>query len=569
MNYRDRYNKWITDATFDEETQKELMAIKDDEKDIEDRFYKDLEFGTGGLRGVIGAGTNRMNKYTVGRATQGLANYIIKKRVENPSVVIAYDSRRFSYEFAIDAARVLNSNGITAYVFSELRPTPELSFAVRELGATAGIVITASHNPPQYNGYKVYWSDGGQVVSPIAEELIAEANSIQDFSEIKCLEECEIEGKGLLKFLGKEMDDRYLEKVGSLALNPETVGEVQENFRIVYTPLHGTGNLPVRRALKEAGFTKVMVVPEQELPDMNFPTVKYPNPEEHEAFTLAIELAKKHNADIIIGTDPDCDRVGVVVRDTKGDYVVLSGNQTGALLVDYILGSRQKQGRLNEKSTIINTIVTGKLGEKIAESYNVGTISVLTGFKYIAEKIKEFETSGREFLFGYEESYGYLAGTFVRDKDAVMTSMLICEMAACYKKNGKTLYEGLMDLYGKYGYYKESLTSITFKGKEGMEEMVRLIDNLRNNPPGEINGARVTELRDYMDYRGPIPLPKENVLQFIMEDKSWFCVRPSGTEPKLKIYFSVIGQTSGEAEAAMTGLRTYVDELVRSNQAVF
>ncbi|HYE82822.1 MAG TPA: phospho-sugar mutase [Clostridia bacterium] len=556
MSYNERYNKWLTDTTFDEETRNELLAIRNDEKDIEDRFYKDLEFGTGGLRGVIGAGTNRMNRYTVGRATQGLANYIIKKGIENPSVVIAYDSRRFSYEFAIEASRVLNSNGIIAYVFSELRPTPELSFAVRELKATAGIVITASHNPPQYNGYKVYWSDGGQVVSPIAEELIAEANSIQDFSEIKCMDECDIKDKGLLRFLGKEMDDRYIGRVRGLALNSGVVKEVGADFRIVYTPLHGTGNIPVRRALKEAGFVNVSVVPEQELPDQDFPTVKFPNPEEHEAFTLAIELARKQGADIIIGTDPDCDRVGVVVKDNRGEYVVLTGNQTGALLVDYILGSMQKQGRLNERSTIINTIVTGKLGERIAESYNVGTISVLTGFKYIAEKIKEFESSGREFIFGYEESYGYLAGTFVRDKDAVMTSMLICEMAACYKKKGMNLYEGLMDLFSKYGYYKESLMSITFKGKEGMEEMVRLIDRLRSNPPGEINGNKITEIRDYMEYNGQIALPKENVLQFILEDSSWFCIRPSGTEPKLKIYFSVIGEDSDDAEVRMAGLRT-------------
>ncbi|MHB1394355.1 MAG: phospho-sugar mutase [Clostridia bacterium] len=562
MSFYERYNRWMTDAAFDEETRKELMAIKDDEKDIEDRFYKDLEFGTGGLRGVIGAGTNRMNKYTVGRATQGLANYILKKKVENPSVVIAYDSRRFSYEFAIEAARVLNANGIAAYVFSELRPTPELSFAVRELKATAGIVVTASHNPPQYNGYKVYWSDGGQVVYPIAEELIAEANSIQDFSEIKCMDECDIKKKGLLRFLGTSMDDRYIERVKSLALNADVVKEMGDNFRIVYTPLHGTGNLPVRRALEETGFSSVTVVPEQEQPDQDFPTVKYPNPEEHEAFTLAIELAKKQAADIIIGTDPDCDRVGVVVKNTQGEYVVLTGNQTGALLVDYILGSLHKQGSLNEKSTIINTIVTGKLGEKIAESYSVGTISVLTGFKYIAEKIKEFESSGREFIFGYEESYGYLAGTFVRDKDAVMTSMLICEMAACYKKKGMTLYEGLMELYRKYGYYKESLTSMTFKGKEGMEEMVKLINTLRNNPPKEINSLKVLEIRDYLDYKGPIKLPKENVLQFVLEDKSWFCIRPSGTEPKLKIYFSVIGESSDIADARMAGLRADVQVLI-------
>ena len=563
MNCYERYEKWITDATFDEETRKELISIKADEKDIEDRFYRDLEFGTGGLRGIIGAGTNRMNKYTVGRATQGLANYIIKKKVENPGVVIAYDSRRFSYEFAIEAARVLNSNGIAAHVFSELRPTPELSFAVRELGATAGIVITASHNPPQYNGYKVYWSDGGQVVSPIAEELMAEANSIQDFSEIKRIDDCEIRDEGLLGFLGTEMDDRYIEKVKGLALNSQVAAEMGEEFRIVYTPLHGAGNIPVKRILKEIGFKHVIVVPEQEQPDKDFPTVAYPNPEEHEAFTLAIELAKKQGADIIIGTDPDCDRVGAVVKNTRGEYVVLTGNQTGALLVDYVLGSLDEQGRLTGKSTIINTIVTGKLGEKIAESYNTGTISVLTGFKYIAEKIKEFESSGLEFIFGYEESYGYLAGTFVRDKDAVIASMLICEMAACYKKKGMTLYEGLMELYSKYGYYKESLTSIAFTGKEGMEEMVKLINGLRNNPPGDINGIKVTELRDYMDYNGPIKLPKENVLQFILEDKSWFCIRPSGTEPKLKIYYSVIGKSIEDAETKMEDLKKQVEHMLK------
>lgn len=563
MGYFERYNKWMTDPAFDEETRKELMAIKDDEKEIEDRFYRDLEFGTGGLRGIIGAGTNRMNKYTVGRATQGLANYILRKNIDNPSVVIAYDSRRYSREFAMQAARVLNSNGIAAYVFSELRPTPELSFAVRELKAAAGIVITASHNPPQYNGYKVYWSDGGQVVSPIAEELIAEANSIQDFSEIKCIDECEIRDKGLLRFLGREMDDRYIEKVKSLSLNSEVVKEMAEDFRIIYTPLHGTGNIPVRSALKAVGFTNVTVVPEQEQPDKDFPTVKFPNPEEHETFTLAIELAKKQSADIIIGTDPDCDRVGAVVRNTLGEYVVLTGNQTGALLTDYMLGSLKKQGRLNDRSTVINTIVTGKLGEKIAESYNVRTISVLTGFKYIAEKIKEFESSGLEFVFGYEESYGYLAGPFVRDKDAVIASMLICEMAACYKKRGMTLYEGLMSLYRKYGFYKESLTSVTFKGKEGMEEMVSLINALRDKLPGEVSGIKVEEVRDYLDYQGPVRLPKENVLQFILEDKSWFCIRPSGTEPKLKIYYSVIGNAQEDAEERMARLKAGVEAIVK------
>lgn len=562
MNFYERYNKWITDSSFDEETRNELLGIKDNEKDIEDRFYRDLEFGTGGLRGVIGAGTNRMNRYTVGRATQGLANYILKQAIPNPSVVIAYDSRHFSPEFSKEAARVLNANGIKVYLFDELRPTPELSFAVRALKATAGIVVTASHNPPQYNGYKVYWSDGGQAVSPIAEDMIKEANAIEDFSEIKCMEECTIKEKGLLQMVGKDLDDLYVDKVKTLSLNRGIVEAVSDQIRIVYTPLHGTGNKLVRRVLRETGFKHVAVVPEQELPDPNFSTVKSPNPEEHEAFTLAIELAKQQNADLIIGTDPDCDRVGVVVRDNKGEYVVLTGNQTGALLIDYILGSMKRLGRLNERTTIIDTIVTSKMGAKIASSYGVNSLSVLTGFKYIAEKVKEFETDGREFAFGYEESYGYLAGTFVRDKDAVIASMLICEMAAYYKKNGMSLYDGLMALFEKHGWYKESQTSIAFKGKEGMEKMAELINRLRHNTPDAVNGLKVVEVRDYMNYQGPIALPKENVLFFILEDQSWFCIRPSGTEPKLKIYYSVIGSSMENAGEKMQGLKAAVESMI-------
>ncbi|MFZ5353367.1 MAG: phospho-sugar mutase [Bacillota bacterium] len=564
MNYQERYNKWVTDEFFDEETRIELEGIKDNHKEIEDRFYKDLEFGTGGLRGIIGAGTNRMNKYTVGRATQGLANYILKKKIQNPSVAIAYDSRRFSREFADEAAKVLNANGIKVYLFEELRPTPQLSFAVRELGATAGLVVTASHNPPEYNGYKVYWNDGAQVISPIAEELIEEANSIQDFSQIKCLEGCDTKQQDLLQMLGGDMDDKYIERVKSLSLNKEIISEVADNFKIVYTPLHGTGNKPVRRVLKEVGFKNVLVVPEQELPDSDFSTVKYPNPEEHEAFSLAIELAKKENADIIIGTDPDCDRVGVVVKNTEGEYVVLTGNQTGALLIEYMLSSLKEKGRLSSKSTIIDTIVTGKMGMKIAKAFDVETISVLTGFKYIADKIKEFETTGeREFIFGYEESYGYLAGDFVRDKDAVITSMLICEMAACYKKRGMSLYEGLMELFKRYGYYKESTISIAFKGKEGMENMRTLLNSLRADTPKEINGLEIVEFRDYMTYQGPIKLPKENVLFFILEDGSWFCLRPSGTEPKLKIYISVVGDNMEDAVLRINGLKKEVEGLVQ------
>jgi phosphoglucomutase len=562
MDYKRKYNEWLTGSIFDDAVKAELVAIKDNESEIEDRFYKDLEFGTGGLRGIIGAGTNRVNRYTVGRATQGLANYILKKNIQNPSVVIAYDSRKFSFEFANEAARVLNSNGIKVYLFDELRPTPELSFAVRELGATAGLVITASHNPPQYNGYKVYWSDGGQVATNTAKELIKEVNAIQDFNEIKWMDEGAVKDKALLEMLGKDMDDRYVEKIKSLALNTEVVKEVTKDFKIVYTPLHGAGNKLVRRVLREIGFENVIVVPEQEMPDPGFSTVKSPNPEEHEAFALAIELARKENADIIIGTDPDCDRVGAVVKDTSGEYVVLTGNQTGALLVDYILGSLKKQGRLNERSTIINTIVTGKMGEKIAESYNVDTISVLTGFKYIAEKMKEFETTGREFVFGYEESYGYLAGTFVRDKDAVIASMLICEMAAYYKKKGMNLYEGLQQLFMKFGYYREALSSVVFKGKEGMENMISLIDRLREKGPEEVNGVKVVEVRDYMTYKGPVPLPKENVLYFILEDRSWFCIRPSGTEPKLKIYFSVTANSAEAAETKLSAMKKQVEAMI-------
>jgi len=565
MSYQNRYQEWMTHEIFDEETKKELLHIKEDSKEIEDRFYKDLEFGTGGLRGVIGAGTNRMNRYTVGRATQGLASYIIKKKVANPSVAIAYDSRRFSKEFAAEAAAVLNGNNIKVYLFEALRPTPELSFAVRELGAAAGIVVTASHNPPEYNGYKVYWSDGAQIVSPIAEELLAEVNSITDFSKMKRLDAKQAENQGLLQLIGKEIDDIYIEKVKSLSLNPGIAKQLGTDLSIIYTPLHGTGNMPVRRVLSEMGFANVTVVPEQELPDGNFPTVKYPNPEEHDAFALAIKLAKEKNADVIIGTDPDCDRVGAVVKNSEGEYVVLTGNQTGALLIDYMLPNLKQQNKLNDKSTIVNTVVTGKLGEVIARSYGVNVISVLTGFKYIGEKIKEFKATGsHEFIFGYEESYGYLAGDFVRDKDAVVASMLICEMTAYYKQKGLSLYEAMLDLYKRYGYYKEGLGSIVFKGKEGMESMRSLINEIRQNPVSELNGVKVAEFRDYMTYVGAIALPKENMLCFILEDASWFCIRPSGTEPKLKLYYSVKGSSMEDSDKKLEQLKQAVLGMIES-----
>ncbi len=569
MDYLEIYKQWLTKDIFDQSTKDELKSIADNTKEIEDRFYKDLEFGTGGLRGIIGAGTNRINKYTIGRATQGLANYINKKGIKTPSAVIAYDSRRFSKELAAEAASVLNGNNIKVYLFEELRPTPELSFAVRQLQATAGIVITASHNPAEYNGYKVYWSDGGQVVYPVAEELTKEVNSIMDYGAIKAMKPELAKKRGLLQFIGKDIDNIYTEKVKSITLNPSAASSHGQNLCIVYTPIHGTGNIPVRRVLSEMGYANVAVVPEQELPDSNFSTVKYPNPEEHEAFLLAIKLAKEKNADVIIGTDPDCDRVGVVGRDNKGKYVVFTGNQTGALLIEYILSSLKEQGRLTQKSTIINTVVTGKLGEKIAKSYGVPVISVLTGFKYIGEKIKEFkETGDREFIFGYEESYGYLAGDFVRDKDAVIASMLICEMAAWYKSRGLSLYEGLIKLFEKYGYYKESLINIAFQGKIGFDNMHRLIDRLRSNVPEMINGIKVKESRDYMNYQGSIRLPKENLLQFIMEDNSWFAIRPSGTEPKLKIYLAVIGNSFEDADKKLQILTSYIENMVKINTII-
>jgi phosphoglucomutase len=565
MSYQVKYQQWLNLDTFDDETKNELRKIEQNPIEIEDRFYKDLEFGTGGLRGVMGAGTNRMNSYTIGRATQGMASYILKKDIENPSVAIAYDSRRLSKEFAASAAEVLNGNGIMVYLFEDLRPTPELSFAVRELGATVGIVITASHNPSEYNGYKVYWSDGAQIVSPIAEELLTEVNSITDFSKIKRMSVEQAKEQGLLQLIGKRIDDIYIEKVKGLSLNPDLAKQLGNDLSIIYTPLHGTGNLPVRRVLEEMGFANVAVVSEQELPDPNFSTVKYPNPEEHDAFVLAIQLAKEKNADVIIGTDPDCDRVGAVVKNTEGEYVVLTGNQTGALLVDYILSNMRQKNMLNEKSTIVNTVVTGKLGEAIARSYGANVISVLTGFKYIGEKIKEFkEDNSHEFVFGYEESYGYLAGDFVRDKDAVVASMLICEMAAYYKQKSKSLYEAVLELYSKYGYYKEGLGSIAFKGKEGMESMRSLINNIRQNPISQLNGVQVVEFRDYLNYNGVIPLPKENMICFVLEDKSQVCIRPSGTEPKLKLYYAVIGSSLEDSDIRLEKLKDAVLSVIES-----
>ncbi len=557
MGYMENYKEWLN-GDFDEQTKQELLSIAGNEKEIEDRFFKNLEFGTGGLRGVIGAGTNRMNVYTVRKATQGLANYILREGDKTMGVAIAYDSRRMSPEFSEEAALVLNGNGIKTYLFDELKPTPELSFAVRELGCVAGIVLTASHNPPEYNGYKVYWSDGGQVPFPRDEEIITEVNIIEKFSEIKVANKAEATASGLFNIIGQEIDDKFIDAVKKQVINPNIIERVSNELTIVYTPLHGTGNKPVRRALKEIGFNNVHVVPEQELPDSNFSTVGYPNPEDPKAFALAMRLADEINADLVIGTDPDADRVGVVVKNSSGDFVILTGNMTGVLICDYILSQRKASGNLPSNAAIISTIVSTDMTKEIAKAYDATYFEVLTGFKYIGEKIKEFEVNNsHEFLFGFEESYGCLAGTHARDKDAVVASVLICEMAAYYKTRNMTLFDGLQELYQKYGYFKESIESITLKGVDGLANIKKIMESLRVHPPAKINGKNLVEIRDYKNSviknlvsstDEKIYLPVSDVLYFVLEDGTWFCVRPSGTEPKIKVYFGVKAQSLADAE---------------------
>lgn len=564
--YLKKYEEWLANPLFDEETRKELESIKGDEKEIEDRFYKDLEFGTGGLRGVIGAGTNRMNIYTVRKATQGLANYI-KKNTENGAdmgVAIAYDSRFMSPEFALETALVFNGNGIKAYLFESLRPTPELSFAVRHLGCTAGIVITASHNPPEYNGYKVYWSDGCQVPPPRDGHIIDEVKNVESFGEILVGDQEKSLSSGQLVMIGKEIDDLYIEEVKKQSINSELIKEVSDDFRIVFTPLHGTGNMPVRRVLSEVGFENVFVVPEQEIPDSNFSTVGYPNPEDPKAFTLAMALAKEKDADLIVGTDPDADRVGVVCKNTEGEYVVLSGNMTGVLLADYIISQRKERGELPADGVLIKTVVTTEMVRSIAEKNDIEVMEVLTGFKFIGEKIGEFEKNGdHTYVFGFEESFGYLAGTYARDKDAVVASMLVCELAAYYKSKGLTLYEGLQSIYKEYGFYKETLHSITLKGVEGVAKIKGLLDNLRKNPLTEVEGQKIIEARDYESGKivdlvtgeeSNTNLPVSNVLYYRL-DNAWFCVRPSGTEPKVKFYFGVKEESDEKADEALANLK--------------
>ena len=558
--YQETYNQWLNNDYFDQETKNELLKIQNDEKEIEDRFYKNLEFGTGGLRGVIGSGTNRINKYTVRRATFGLANYILEKCGEegkSKGVVIAYDSRYKSEEFCIEAAKTLAACGIKTYIFDSLRPTPQLSFAVRHLGCVAGIVITASHNPPEYNGYKVYWIDGGQVCPDIAKEIITEVNKIEDYSTIPTTDS----NSELIVTLDEDVDRAFCDAVKKQVINQELINKVGKDLKIIFTPIHGTGNLPIRRVLSEVGFENVSVVKEQEMPDSNFSTVAYPNPEEKEVFDIAIEMAKVDGADIIIGTDPDCDRVGVVVKDNDGEYIVLNGNQVGSLLVDYVMSNKAKEIKEMHNPMIVKTIVTSELGAEIAKSYNVGCVDTLTGFKFIGEKIHQYEEdNSATFIMGYEESYGYLVGTHARDKDGVVSALLISEMAAFYYDKGMTLYEGLQEVYKKYGYYREELQSITLKGIDGMEQIKSIMNTFRTSNIEEIAGIKVAQLKDYS--QGIDNLPKSDVLKFILEDNSWIAVRPSGTEPKIKFYYGCNGAEREVVDNKLEEIMKFVNDIV-------
>jgi len=557
INPLELYEGWLKDVNIDEQTKEELRGIAGQAGEIEDRFYRELEFGTGGLRGVMGAGTNRMNRYVIGKATQGFANFLLGQS-SSPSVVIAHDSRRNSDVFSLEAACVLAANGIRTYLFRSLRPTPQLSFAVRDLGATGGVVVTASHNPPEYNGYKVYGADGGQLIPDQAEQVIGEIRAIASFDQVKRLSREEAEAQGLLVWLDDAADQRFVDAVAAQVVQPELIrGGAGAELGIVFTPLHGAGNVPIQRVLAQTGFTKVSVVREQEQPDGMFPTVKSPNPEEQEAFTLAIKLAGEVGADLIIGTDPDCDRMGAVVKNDNGEFVVLTGNQSGALMVHYLLSVLKAKDKLPANGAVIKTIVTSEMGADIAASYGCKVFSTLTGFKYIGELMTKFEKDGsHEFLFGYEESYGYLTGTYARDKDAVVASLLISEAAAYYKSQGKTLYDVLLELYAQYGTYLEKLESRTLKGKDGVEKIGAIMNDWRNAPPQEIAGVRVSQMLDYS--QGLDGLPAENVLKFLLEDNSWFCLRPSGTEPKIKVYFAVRGQGLGEASASLQKLAASV-----------
>ena len=572
-DYMKIYEQWLADPYFDEDTKNELRAIADDENEIKERFYMDLEFGTAGLRGIIGAGINRMNIYTVRRATQGLANYIKKQGGEEKGVAIAFDSRRMSPEFAMEAAMTLAANGIKAYKFESLRPTPELSFAVRELGCIAGINITASHNPPEYNGYKVYWEDGAQFTPPHDKGVLEEVLAIEDLSTVKTTSEEEALRSGKFQVIGKEIDDKYIENVKAQVVNQDAIDRMQKDITIIYTPLHGTGNIPARRVRKELGFENVYVVPEQELPDGHFPTVSSPNPEAEEAFALGLKLAKEKNADLVLATDPDADRLGVYVKDAKtGEYHSLTGNMSGSLLCDYVLGQKQAKGQIPADGQVIKSIVTTNLVNAVAEHYGCELVEVLTGFKYIGQQIlKEEQTGKGTYMFGMEESYGCLIGTYARDKDAISATAALCEAAAYYKEKGMTLWDAMVAMYEKYGYYKDTVKSIGLKGIEGLAKIQEIMENFRQEPPKTLGDYTVTAARDYkagtiMDMASgavrPTGLPSANVLYYEMNDGAWLCVRPSGTEPKIKFYYGVKGTSMEDADARSEKMGAELTELV-------
>ncbi len=566
MDYKMLYEEWLNNPYFDAKTKEELLSIKEDEKEIKERFYTDLEFGTAGLRGIIGAGTNRMNMYTVRKATQGLANYIIKAGFANKGVAIAYDSRRMSPEFADEAALCLCANGIKAYVFESLRPTPELSFAVRKLSCIAGINITASHNPPEYNGYKVYWEDGAQITPPHDNGIMDEVKAVTDYSTVKTMDKKEAMEAGLYEVIGAEIDDAYIAELKKQVIHEDCIKEVADQIKIVYTPLHGTGNIPARRVLKEIGFDNVYVVPEQELPDGEFPTVSYPNPEAEEAFTLALKLAKEKDADLVLATDPDADRLGVYVKDTKsGEYIPMTGNMSGCLLADYEISQRkERDGSLPADGALIKTIVTSNMADAIAKYYDISLIEVLTGFKFIGQQILGFENNNNgTYLFGFEESYGCLIGTHARDKDAIVATMALCEAAAYYKTKGMTLWDALIELYDRYGYYKDDVQAVTMKGIEGLEKIQQIMNTLRTNPPTQVGEYKVLSARDYKldtikdlttGEVKPTGLPSSNVLYYDLSDNAWLCVRPSGTEPKVKFYYGIVGTSLEDANAKSAAL---------------
>lgn len=568
--YKKKYEEWLNNPCFDEETKKELESIKDNEKEIEDRFYKELEFGTAGLRGVIGAGSNRMNKYTVGRATQGLANFILKEGTQEKGVAISYDSRHMSKEFSEEAALCLNANGIKTYIFDELRPVPELSFTVRQLKCTAGIMITASHNPPEYNGYKVYWDDGAQIIPPKDKQIIDEVNKTE-FSQIKKMNKENAIKAGLYIEIGKEIDDKFVNTLKSLVLNPEVIKKVQDDIKIVYTPLHGAGNVPVQRVLKELGFTHVFVVPEQEKPDGDFPTVSYPNPEDKNAFKLALELAKRVNADVVLATDPDSDRLGVYSKDDNGEYIAYTGNMSALLIAEYELSQKKEKGMLPDNGAFITTIVSSDMAKAIAKAYGLKVFETLTGFKWIGEKIRQFEEQHTySYQFGFEESYGCLISPHARDKDGISAVMALCEATAYYKSKGITLWQQMLNIYKKYGFYKEGQISIVLKGADGAEQIKAKMEKMRANPPKSLAGHKVIEARDYKEHtivkengeRSETDLPTSNVLYYDLTDNAWCCVRPSGTEPKIKFYMGVRGESMEDADKRLEELTEAMKKFV-------